>query len=212
MTPAEAVERLRAERVVGILRMVPAGRVAGVVDALAAAGVAIVEITLESEDALGALERLRARGGLTIAAGTVRTAADVDRAVAAGAELLFCPATRPQAIDRAVSHGVPIVPGAFTPSEIEAAWSLGAAAVKLFPAGAGGPAYLRAVRAPLGDVPIMVTGGVDASSAPEFIRAGAIAVGTGSSVVSADRVARGDLDAITQAAADLLAAVRGAAG
>ena len=58
----------------------------------------------------------------------------------------------------------------------------------------------------------MVTGGVDASSAPEFIRAGAIAVGTGSSVVSADRVARGDLDAITQAAADLLAAVRGAAG
>jgi 2-dehydro-3-deoxyphosphogluconate aldolase/(4S)-4-hydroxy-2-oxoglutarate aldolase len=211
MTPAEAAGLLRAERVVGILRRVPADRVAAVADALAAAGVGIVEVTLESEDALGALERLRARGGLTVAAGTVRTAADVDRAAAAGAELLFCPATAPPAIDRALTRGVPIVPGAYTPTEIEAAWGLGAAAVKLFPGSAGGPDYLRAVRAPLWDVPIVVTGGVDAASAPEFIRAGAIAVGTGSSVVSHERVARGDMDAITRAAAGLLAAVRAVA-
>ena len=133
MTPAEAAGRLRAERVVGILRRVPADRVAAVADALVAGGLGIVEVTLESEDALGALERLRARGGLTVAAGTVRTAADVDRAAVAGAEILFCPATAPPAIDRALARGVPIVPGAYTPTEIEAAWGLGAAAVKLFP-------------------------------------------------------------------------------
>jgi len=209
MTSDEARELLRAERVVGILRAVPADRAEAVVDALVEAGVRTVEITLESERSLWVISRLRERGGLTVAAGTVRSPRDVDRAAEAGAEILFCPATRAESVERALARGVPIVPGGLTPSEIEAAWALGPAAVKLFPGSVGGPDYLRTVRAPLGDVPVVVTGGVDAESAPEFIRAGAVAVGTGSSVVSPERVARGDMEDIGRAAAELVAAVRG---
>jgi 2-dehydro-3-deoxyphosphogluconate aldolase / (4S)-4-hydroxy-2-oxoglutarate aldolase len=170
--------------------------------------VRIVEVTLESERSLWIISRVRERAGVTAAAGTVRSARDVDRAAEAGAEILFCPTTRPETVARALERDVPIVPAALTPREIEAAWALGPAAVKLFPGSVGGPDYVRAVRAPLGDVPLVVTGGVDASTAPEFLRAGALAVGTGSSVVSAERVARGDMAAIGRAAAALLAAVR----
>ena len=208
MTGEEARGRLGAERVVGILRKVPADRAEAVVDALVDAGVGIVEVTLESERSLWLISRLRERAGVTAAAGTVRSARDVDRAAEAGAEILFCPATRAEVVERALARGVAVVPAALTPSEIEAAWGLGPAAVKLFPGSVGGPDYLRAVRAPLGDVPLVVTGGVDAVTAPEFLRAGAVAVSTGSSVVSAERVARGDIEAIARAAADLLAAVR----
>jgi 2-dehydro-3-deoxyphosphogluconate aldolase / (4S)-4-hydroxy-2-oxoglutarate aldolase len=207
---ARVVERLRAERVVGILRRVPAERAEAVVDALVAGGIRVVEVTLEGEGALPLIERLRARGGLLVAAGTVRSAADAERAVGAGAELLASPAARPDVIARARELGVPIAPGALTPTEIEAAWALGAAIVKLFPGSLGGPDYLRAVLAPLADVPVMVTGGVDARTAPGFIRAGAIAVGTGSSVVSPERVGRGDLEGIAAAARELVVAARDA--
>src|SRR5947199_391730 len=80
--------------------------------------------------------------------------------------------------------GMPFCPGALTPTEIEAAWRLGATIVKVFPGSVGGPDYIRAVCGPLSDIPLMVTGGVDEHTAPELLRAGAIAVGTGASVVS----------------------------
>jgi 2-dehydro-3-deoxyphosphogluconate aldolase / (4S)-4-hydroxy-2-oxoglutarate aldolase len=203
-----ATARLRAERVVGILRKVPPARVDPVVDALVAGGIGIVEITLESDGALDAITRMRERGGLLVAAGTVRTPEDVDRALAAGAELMMGPTLRADVMRRARERGAVMIPGAFTPTEIEAALGLGAPAVKLFPGSVGGPAYLRAVLAPLGDVPIVVTGGVDATTAPEFLSAGAMAVGTGSSVVSPARVAAGDMEAVAEAARVLVEAVR----
>jgi 2-dehydro-3-deoxyphosphogluconate aldolase / (4S)-4-hydroxy-2-oxoglutarate aldolase len=181
MTGAEsAVERIGAERIVAILRRV--ADVEAVVAALAAGGVRIVEITLDSDGALDTIRRLRAGRELTVLAGTVRTPADAEAAAAAGAEACASPALVPDVVERCRRVGVPAIPGALTPSEIEAALALGVPLVKLFPGRLLGPAYVRDVLAPLAGAPLIVTGGVDLSNAREFLDAGAVAVGVGSAL------------------------------
>src|SRR5207249_3471991 len=96
----------------------------------------------------------------------------VDAAVSAGAEAVVGPAFSRAVVQRAAELGVPAIPGALTPTEVEAAWAAGAAMVKLFPGGLGGPDYVRGLLAPLADVPLLVTGGVDVSNARAFIDAG----------------------------------------
>ena len=175
-----AIERIRAERLVPILRRVP--DVDARVAALVAAGVGVVEITLDDPDALAAIERARGRGDVTVIAGTVRRADQVDAAVNAGAEAVVGPGFVPAVVERAGDLGVPVIPGALTPTEVEIAWAEGAAMVKLFPGSVGGPAYVRELLAPLADVPLLVTGGIDASNARAFLDAGALAVGAGSAL------------------------------
>jgi 2-dehydro-3-deoxyphosphogluconate aldolase / (4S)-4-hydroxy-2-oxoglutarate aldolase len=178
-----ALDRIRAERVVAVLRRVP--EVDSVVEGLLAGGIRITEITLDSDDALATIEQLRARGDLTVLAGTVRTPQEAEAAVAAGAEACVAPALVPEMVERCRGLGVPAVPGALTPSELEAARALGAELVKLFPGSLVGPAYVRDVLAPLTGVELIVTGGVDLSNARAFIEAGAVAVGVGSALTSA---------------------------
>jgi 2-dehydro-3-deoxyphosphogluconate aldolase / (4S)-4-hydroxy-2-oxoglutarate aldolase len=191
------VDRIRAERVVAVLRGVP--EVDSVFDALVAGGIRIVEITLGSEDALGAIERLRSRRQVTVLAGTVRTARDADAAVAAGADACVAPALVPEMVERCRALGVPAIPGALTPSELEAASGLGVELVKLFPGSLVGPDYVREVLRPLAGLQLVVTGGVDTSNARAFLDAGAVAVGVGSALTRADDV--------EQAARALVAAV-----
>jgi 2-dehydro-3-deoxyphosphogluconate aldolase / (4S)-4-hydroxy-2-oxoglutarate aldolase len=178
-----ALDRIRAERVVAVLRRVP--EVASVVEGLLAGGIRIIEITLDSDDALATIEQLRARGDLTVLAGTVRTPEEAEAAVAAGAEACVAPALVPEMVERCRGLGVPVVPGALTPSELEAARVLGAELVKLFPGSLVGPGYVRDVLVPLTGVELIVTGGVDLSNARAFIEAGAVAVGVGSALTSA---------------------------
>jgi 2-dehydro-3-deoxyphosphogluconate aldolase/(4S)-4-hydroxy-2-oxoglutarate aldolase len=175
-----AIERIRRERLVAILRRV--ADVDATVAGLVEAGVGVVEITLDDPGALGAIERARGRGDVTVLAGTVRRAEQVDAAIGAGAEAIVGPGFVRAVVDRAAELGVPAIPGALTPTEIEAAWAAGAALVKLFPAWPGGPRYVRDVLAPLADVPLLVTGGVDAANARAFLDAGAVAVGVGSAL------------------------------
>jgi 2-dehydro-3-deoxyphosphogluconate aldolase / (4S)-4-hydroxy-2-oxoglutarate aldolase len=193
-----ALDRIRAERVVAILRRVP--DVDSIVDALVTAGIRIVEITLDSDGALATIERLRTRQEATVLAGTVRTPADVDAAAAAGAEACAAPALVPEMVERCHDLGVPAIPGVLTPSEIEAARALGADLVKLFPGSLVGPGYVRDVLAPLAGVELLVTGGVDASNTRTFLDAGAVAVGVGSALTGCEDV--------QSEARSLLAAVR----
>jgi 2-dehydro-3-deoxyphosphogluconate aldolase/(4S)-4-hydroxy-2-oxoglutarate aldolase len=181
------IDRIRAERLVAVLRRVDdPDRVA---DELVWAGVGVLEVTLDSDGALDAIARLRSRGGVTVLAGTVRTAADAAAAIAAGAEACVGPAFVPAVVEQCRLLGVPVIPGALTSSEVEAAWQAGAAMVKLFPGSLGGPRYVRELAAPLHDVPLMVTGGVDVGNAAEFLDAGAVAVGVGSSLTEAPDIA-----------------------
>jgi 2-dehydro-3-deoxyphosphogluconate aldolase/(4S)-4-hydroxy-2-oxoglutarate aldolase len=183
-----AIETIRAARLVAILRR--AAEADAEVARLAVAGVRVVEITLDSDDALGAIERARARGDVTVLAGTVREPAQVDAAVAAGAEGIVAPSLSLAVLERAAALGAPSIPGALTPTEVETAWRAGAALVKLFPARLGGPRYVQDLLAPLADVPLVATGGVDATNARAFLDAGAVAVGVGSGLGSDDALRR----------------------
>jgi 2-dehydro-3-deoxyphosphogluconate aldolase / (4S)-4-hydroxy-2-oxoglutarate aldolase len=183
-----AIERIRSERLVAILRRVP--DVDARVSALADAGVGVVEITLDDPDAPASIERARSRGDVTVLAGTVRQVDQVDRAAAVGAEAVVSPGFVREVVERAAELGVPAVPGALTPSEVEAAWLAGAALVKLFPGSLGGPAYVRELLAPLADVPLLVTGGIDSMNARAFLDAGAVAVGAGSALEDPEEARR----------------------
>jgi 2-dehydro-3-deoxyphosphogluconate aldolase/(4S)-4-hydroxy-2-oxoglutarate aldolase len=172
-----SLDTIAAQRFVAVVRNPP--ELDAVVEELVEAGVPVVEITLDTPGALAAIRRWRER--VTVLAGTVRTLADAEAALEAGAEAVVSPVTIPAVVSFCREHGLPVVPGALTPTEVESAWQAGASLVKVFPASVGGPAYIRSLLGPLGDVPLLATGGVTAENAAAFLAAGAVAVGADSS-------------------------------
>lgn len=208
------LEQLAAVPVVAILRAADAGRFLQVGRVLYEAGVRAVEVTLTSAGALEAFGRLREElpGDALLGVGTVRSVADAEAAVGAGAAYLIAPDFRPEVVAWAVERGVPAVPGALTPTEIAAAWAAGATAVKVFPvSAAGGPAYLKAVRAPLPEVPLVPTGGVGLGDIGAYLAAGAAAVGIGAPLLGDAGDPGGDLGALAGRARRAVAAAGGAA-
>ncbi len=154
-----------------------------VADALVEGGVLAFEITLNEPvaGALRAIESVAARApGLAIGAGTVLSLEAAQLAIDVGATFLVMPHTDPELVGWAAQRGIPTLPGAFTPTEVLAAWRAGAAAVKLFPASVAGPAFVRECLGPFPDIQLVPSGGVTVQSAGDFIRAGAVAVGVGS--------------------------------
>jgi 2-dehydro-3-deoxyphosphogluconate aldolase / (4S)-4-hydroxy-2-oxoglutarate aldolase len=213
--PAAAfLERLAAVPVVAILRAAGAGRFLEVGRVLYEAGVRAIEVTLTSDGALEALGRLQEElpGDALLGVGTVRSAADAELAVEAGAAYLVAPDFRGEVVGFAVGRGVPVVPGALTPTEVVAAWGAGATAVKVFPVSAvGGAAYVRAVRAPLPEVPLVPTGGIGIDDIGAYLDAGAVAVGIGSPLLGDAGAPGGDLAGLAERARRAVAAAGGAA-
>lgn len=186
-------QRIRRHRLVVVLRRVaPRTSLFELVDALADAGARIFEITLDADGASSDLAALRARLGheVSVGAGTVRRAAQVAEARQAGAEFVVSPVLDVAVVRAALDVGLPCVPGAFTPTEIAAAWAAGATFVKLFPASAAGPELVRELRGPLPEVELIPTGGIGSANAASFLEAGAVAVGIGGALVRADADAR----------------------
>jgi 2-dehydro-3-deoxyphosphogluconate aldolase / (4S)-4-hydroxy-2-oxoglutarate aldolase len=192
-----AIEAIRSRRVVAILRRI--ADPLSVVRALREGGIGIVEITLDSPGALETIARLRDDPELVVLAGTVRTAEQARRAAEVGAQACVGPAVVPEVIAACRELGVSAIPGALTPTEVETAWRSGAEMVKLFPAGLLGPEYVGDLLGPLGDVPLLATGHVDATTAAAFLRTGAAAVGVGSALVSAPDVAAAARDLVGSA-------------
>lgn len=182
--------------VIAILRAPTATRFAEVAAVLHESGITAVEFTLTSA---GALEALRECAGFAhpIGAGTVLTAADATRAVDAGAAYLITPIVSAEVIEEGRRLQVPVISGALTPTEIHHAWAVGSTMVKVFPASVGGPDYLRAIRAPLPDIPLVPTGGVGLTEARAYLDAGATALGIGAPLIG-DACAGGDLDALRE--------------
>jgi 2-dehydro-3-deoxyphosphogluconate aldolase / (4S)-4-hydroxy-2-oxoglutarate aldolase len=177
-------EEITRNGVVAIGRGVEPDAVSTIALALLRGGVEALELTLNEpeEQALEALRQVanRFRGSeLLLGAGTVLSIDAAQRAIDAGARFLVSPHTDAALVTWAADNDVPVFPGAFTSTEIIAAWRAGATAVKLFPASVAGPAGLREIRGPLPNIPLIPTGGVTAESADPLIRAGAIAVGVG---------------------------------
>jgi 2-dehydro-3-deoxyphosphogluconate aldolase/(4S)-4-hydroxy-2-oxoglutarate aldolase len=201
-------QQIQTSRVIAIGRRLESSSTMHVAEALVDGGVRAFEVTLDSPDAIGAIRALAERyadGSLLIGAGTVLDVASATTAVQAGARFLVSPHIDVELVRWAVAQRIPIFPGAFTASEILAAWRAGASAVKLFPASAVGPAYVREMRGPLATVPLIPTGGVTADNAAAFIAAGALGVGVGSWLIG-----DGSPDLIRLRARQLISAVQSA--
>jgi 2-dehydro-3-deoxyphosphogluconate aldolase / (4S)-4-hydroxy-2-oxoglutarate aldolase len=189
--------------VIAILRGHDPTAVARIVDGLVAGGVTTIEVTLDSPGALASITSLASRGGVIAGAGTVLSEQAAVTAIDAGAAFLVAPHVDRRVVDAAASRGVAMLPGALTPTEIITAWQAGAAAVKLFPAGVLGPAYLAAVRAPLSHIPLVATGGIDDRNAAAFLAAGSVALGVGGWLTAGS-----DPSIVSERAERLLAAIR----
>lgn len=180
MSRADAVARIRARRVMGILRCPSASEAERVGTACIEGGLDVVEVPLSVPGALEVVARLVARHpAALVGAGTVMSAEDARHALDAGARFLLSPVLRPEVVEIAHAGGGAAVPGAFTPTEIDAALRAGADLVKLFPADRLMPADLRVLLAALPHAPVLPTGGIDAGNAAEWLAAGAVAVGVG---------------------------------
>lgn len=204
-TEASFAEDLAAARVMAIIRGRDQAAVVETAVALFEEGVRFVEVALTTVGALSAIEQIRSRApqGSLVGAGTVLTATDVADVVAAGAQFIVTPAVAPS-IEAGAQRGLPVAAGALTPTEAWTAVQRGASAVKLFPASAGGPAYLRALRDPLPDIPFLAVGGVGLDDVEAYLQAGAIGVGVGSPLVG-DAASGGDLAALRDRARSYLA-------
>lgn len=192
--------------VIAILRATSAKHLVAVAETLREAGIRAVEFTLTTPGAYDALAAFTA-DGMALGAGTVTTPDEARRAVEAGADYLISPAVCLDVIAEARALGVPVLPGAYTPTEVLSAWRAGAELVKLFPAATGGVAHLKAIRAPLPDIPLVPTGGIGLDEASAYLDAGARAVGIGAPLVG-DACETGDLDALRTRADALIERIR----
>ncbi len=207
----QTVSRLREVGVIPIIRASSADVVVPVAEALLHGGLSVVGITLtvpKAIDAIGAGAK-RFAGKVLLGAGTVTDAETARRAVDAGAEFIVTPCLVPEVIEAAQRAGVAVLPGALTPGEVFEAFRLGGDMVKVFPVqSVGGAAYLRALRGPFPDIPLVPTGGVSLENMAELLKAGAAAVGVGTELISKDALDRRDYAAIGALAKQFVAAVR----
>ncbi len=209
MTIAQHIQQIKSCGIIAILRGgFSVNDVLAIAEALVSSEVTILEITLNSPAALEALPHLQTHFGdaALVGAGTVRTLDDWNRAVDAGAAFTIAPNFDPTVARQAVEHGRLHIPGVATPSEAVSAANAGCGVQKLFPAEPlGGPAYLKAVRAPLDDIAFIPVGGVDIDNMGSYLRAGAIAVGMGSSLIPSKAWSADKIAALCQAARAVLA-------
>ena len=185
--------------IIPIIRAPSADAAVAVAEALLQGGLAVAEITMTVPNAIDAIGRVAKRfsGKLLVGAGTVTDAEMARRAVDAGAEFIVSPCLVPDVIEAAQRADVAVLPGALTPSEVFAAFRAGGDMVKVFPVqSVGGAAYLRALRGPFPDIPLVPTGGVTLDNIGEMFKAGAAAVGVGGDLISQDALARHDYAAI----------------
>jgi 2-dehydro-3-deoxyphosphogluconate aldolase / (4S)-4-hydroxy-2-oxoglutarate aldolase len=198
--------------VVAIIRVQDPDTVRGVVDALAEGGVRALEVTMTVPRAIELIAELAPTlpREFLFGAGTILDAETARRAIAAGAEFLVSPIFRPEVIATGHQSDVPVMPGCFSPTEIYSAWEAGADIIKVFPATSVGPGYLKDIRGPLPQVKLMPTGGVSIDNVGDWLRAGAVAVGVGSSLLDTKAISARNYRPIVENARRIVANVRAA--
>ncbi len=203
----EVAAAIRRERLIVVLRRVaPQERLVAIVGELADAGVRVFEVTFDAPtaaaDLIACRESLRGRvtDRVLLGAGTIRSTDALESAIEAGADFGVSPILDPEILAAALERGLPFVPGALTPTEIDAAWRAGATFVKVFPASSVGPSHVRELRGPLGEIELIPTGGIDGHTAAAYLAAGVVAVGIGGAIVNASPADRAGIVAAVRAA------------
>ena len=188
--------------VLAIMRATSSDQLLAAADAIRAGGVHAIEVTMTTPGALDVMRQAVARYGsdMLFGAGTVLDPETARAAILAGAQFVVSPSLNVNTIALCHRYAVPVMPGAYTPTEILAAWEAGADIVKVFPASIGGPEYIKALKAPLPQVRLMPVGGVDLDTTAAFIRAGSDVVAVGGALVDQKLLDAQDFDTITQRA------------
>ncbi|MBY5960252.1 bifunctional 4-hydroxy-2-oxoglutarate aldolase/2-dehydro-3-deoxy-phosphogluconate aldolase [Membranicola marinus] len=180
--------------IIGIMRNINPDSLPYILNAFHNAGLSTIEITLNSINAKGQMQSALSTYGsqLNVGMGTIRNIQELEMALNYGAQFIVTPNVNANVISRCKKIGVPIFAGALTPTEICNARSLGAAMVKLYPASVMGPDYLKSLKGPLDQVPLIATGGVDKNNMSDFISAGATGLGIGSTLFKQELIDRKD--------------------
>lgn len=201
------MNELTAHRLVPVVVLNDTGHADGLADALVAGGLPVAEVTLRTDAGLGSIRTMADRGDILVGAGTVTTVDQVDQVVDAGARFIVSPGFSRAVVDRALHHGVPIVPGCVTPSEIMAALEAGITTVKFFPAGVyGGAKAIKALAAPFAGVQFIPTGGVSADNLGDFLSLPYVPAVGGSWMVPVGSIDAGDFDDVTRLTAQAVSA------
>lgn len=210
MPKQQQLDRLLSTGIVGIVRAKDDALLVDVAEALLAGGVEAIEVTFTVPRAHRVLERVADRLGdkIVLGAGTVIDPETARIALLAGAEFVVSPGTNPEVIAMCRRYDKLVMPGALTPTEVITAWQAGADMVKVFPLDVLGPKHLKALAGPFPQVRMLPTGGINLDTAADFLKAGACALGVGSSMVDPQAIARGDLDSIRTLAAKYVDVVR----
>jgi 2-dehydro-3-deoxyphosphogluconate aldolase/(4S)-4-hydroxy-2-oxoglutarate aldolase len=197
-------------RIVPVVVIEQAERAAVLGEALVAGGIPVAEVTLRTAAGLDSIAEMAKNPDLLVGAGTVITADQVDRVVEVGARFIVSPGLNPRVVERALEHGIDVVPGAVTPSEIMTALELGLTTLKFFPANVyGGPSALKALGAPFGNVSFIPTGGVSTTNIAEYLALKNVVAVGGSWMVPANLINDGEFDTIRQLCTDAVAAIQG---
>lgn len=210
MSREKYLQRIIDCGIVAVVRFSDPEPLIEVVKALAEGGVSVAEVTLTVPNALDVIREAKQQLGdrVLLGAGTVLDPESARAAMLAGAEFIVAPNLNLEVVKLCRRYDKVVMPGAFTPTEIVSAWEAGADVVKVFPAEVVGPAFFKALRGPLPQVKLMPTGGVDLTTAAEFLQAGAVCLGVGGQLVDAKAVAAGDFARITQLAQQYVNIVR----
>ncbi len=202
MTQENWLNTLRKNRVIAVIRTSKMELARQMAKAVAAGGIRIIEITWNTHQAAELITLLRSElPTCTIGTGTLLTQEELQKALKIGCQFVFTPHTNAAMIQTAKIAGVPIIPGALSPTEIVTAWHAGASCVKIYPISAvGGANYIKSLQGPLGEIPLIPTGGVTLENAKEFINAGAISVGLSGKLFPEKLIIAEDWEAIAQQA------------
>jgi 2-dehydro-3-deoxyphosphogluconate aldolase/(4S)-4-hydroxy-2-oxoglutarate aldolase len=211
-TKDQFLQQIGDAGVVAVIRALSKDQLVGIAEALLAGGVPAIEVTMSTPGAIAGIEMLANRFGDTavLGVGTVMDAATAGDAIAAGAQFVVSPMFDEKIVAKVQKSGKIAIPGAFTPTEILRAWSAGADVVKVFPSTGLGPQYFKDILSPLPQVRLMPTGGVEIKNAGDWIKAGAVFVGAGSSLISKDALARNDWTSVTANAKAFVETIRAA--
>lgn len=198
---------IQQSKLVAIIRLPDLTHALELTQALIAGGFRVLEFTLNSPGALEAIQTVRqnvpeiAQGTVSVGAGTIRSIDDAHAAITAGAQFIVMPTLKPKVIEVVKAAHVPVIPGAFTPTEIEAAWDHGADLVKVFPSRAVGPKYLQEIHGPMPEIKLMPTGGISRDMIGDFLLHGATAVGVGGNqLLDVDAIRTGNWAKISEIA------------
>jgi len=202
MDKREMLELIHKTGVIAIMRAKSSDQLLAAADAIKAGGVQAIEVTMTTPGALDVIRQATERYGSDVlfGVGSVLDPESARAAILAGAQFVVGPTLNLKTIEICHRYAIPVVPGAYTPTEILTAWEAGADMVKVFPSSVGGPDYLKAIKAPLPQVKLVPVGGVELDNTAEFIRAGADAVGVGSALVSQKLLDAGDFATLTERA------------